>query len=411
MLESVHALLDRTEQSLKAQLAERNDILDTYLDSLDPQDRHDLQNELSSILGIPMRLSASQQRALLEDPRGQKPWLQDSLRTNLTTLHLRRLLLTLERRFNESWPLKAADLASQPWKEIRSQVLEQIQGTMERRKQRLLGTDGDIARDLAANEEHLTAALTDENERLRLVQLTTQGVRITFDPKSHRRQLTTAPRLTYVFSMAQQLEALPAQQVTEQVLAHLEEAQAVFQTIFGHAEWEHLRNQEVTLDKLAPNSKDILAEAVGKEHFELLESLPLDEISSEDQEPLVQALGELAQNRIYRQLLLATITQSWVEYLTRMEALRVSISMESYAQRDPLVQYKSQASTMFTELLSEVRQTVISKMYRFRPSLPAEYTTGLRSAASPQLEPALVGAGGARVNDPPNKTRKKRKRH
>jgi preprotein translocase subunit SecA len=100
-----------------------------------------------------------------------------------------------------------------------------------------------------------------------------------------------------------------------------------------------------------------------------------------------------------------------VEYLTRMEALRVSISMESYAQRDPLVQYKSQASTMFTELLSEVRQTVISKMYRYRPSLPPEYTTGLRSAASAQPEPAFVGAGGARASDPPDKSKKKRKRH
>jgi len=94
--------------------------------------------------------------------------------------------------------------------------------------------------------------------------------------------------------MAQRLEALPAQRVTEQVLAHLEEAQAVFQTIFGHAEWEHLRNQEVTLNKLAINSKDILAEAVGKERFEQLESLPLDEIPAEDQAPLVQALGKLA---------------------------------------------------------------------------------------------------------------------
>ena len=411
MLESVHALLDKTEQSFKAQLDERNDSLDAYLDSFDPQDQHDLQNELSSILGMPVRLSASQQRALLDDPWGQKPWLQDALRTNLITLYVRRLLLTLERRFNESWPLKAADLASQPWKEIRTQVLAQIQSTMERRKQRLLGSEGEIARDLEANQENLTAALTDENERLRLLQLTTQGMRITFDPKSHRKQLTTAPRLTYVFSMAQRLEALPAQRVTEQVLSHLEEAQAVFQTIFGHAEWEHLRNQEVTLNKLAVNSKDILAEEVGKERFEQLESLPLDEIPAEDQAPLVQALGKLAQNRIYRQLLLATITQSWVEYLTRMEALRVSISMESYAQRDPLVQYKSQASTMFTELLSEVRQTVISKMYRYRPSLPPEYTISLRSAASAQLEPALVGVGEARVNDPPDKSKKKRKRH
>jgi hypothetical protein len=66
---------------------------------------------------------------------------------------------------------------------------------------------------------------------------------------------------------------------------------------------------------------------------------------------------------------------------------------------------------MFTELLSEVRQTVISKMYRYRPSLPPEYTAGLRSAASAQPVPAFVAAGGARLNDPPDKTKKKRKRH
>jgi len=232
LLESVNSLLDKAEQSLKAQLAERSDTLDAYLESFDPEDKHDLQNELSALLGMPIRLAPSQQKALLSDPRGQKPWLQETLRTNLTLLQVRRLLLTLERRFNESWPVKAADLAAQPWKEIRSQILTQIQGTIERRKQRLLGPEGEIARDLAANQEHLSAALTDQNERLRLLQLTTQGMRVTFDPKSHRRQLTPALRLTYVYSLAQQLEQLTAQQVTEQVLTHLEEAQAVFQTIF-----------------------------------------------------------------------------------------------------------------------------------------------------------------------------------
>jgi len=187
-------------------------------------------------------------------------------------------------------------------------------------------------------------------------------------PKSHRRQLTPALRLTYVFSLAQQLEKLPAQQVSDEVLAHLEEAQAVFQTIFGHAEWEHLHNQEFTFGKLTGKPRDDLAVEVGPERFEALAGLPMDEIPAEDKADYVQALGKLSQNRIYRQLLLGTITESWVEYLTRMEALRVSISMESYAQRDPLVQYKSQASTMFTELLSEVRQTVIGRIFRVRPS-------------------------------------------
>ncbi len=45
--------------------------------------------------------------------------------------------------------------------------------------------------------------------------------------------------------------------------------------------------------------------------------------------------------------------------------------MESYAQRDPLVQYKRQASTMFSDLLSEVRLGVISRMFRYRPTKPA----------------------------------------
>src|SRR5665811_2311967 len=87
-------------------------------------------------------------------------------------------------------------------------------------------------------------------------------------------------------------------------------------------------------------------------------------------ERLIPLLGGRAQNRIYRQLLLETITDSWVEYLTKMEALRVSISMESYAQQDPLTKYKQKASTMFSELLSEVRQRVIGTIFRYRPVMP-----------------------------------------
>jgi len=39
-----------------------------------------------------------------------------------------------------------------------------------------------------------------------------------------------------------------------------------------------------------------------------------------------------------------------VEYLTQMEALRVSIGLEAYGQRDPLVQYKSKAFELFQTL-------------------------------------------------------------
>jgi preprotein translocase subunit SecA len=51
-----------------------------------------------------------------------------------------------------------------------------------------------------------------------------------------------------------------------------------------------------------------------------------------------------------------------------MEGLRVSIGMEAYAQRDPLVQYKSQASDAFKNLLDNIRMSVISQMFRARPN-------------------------------------------
>jgi len=125
------------------------------------------------------------------------------------------------------------------------------------------------------------------------------------------------------------------------------------------------------------------------------------------QDDILEVLGDKAQNRIYRDLLLGTITETWVEYLTRMEALRVSISMESYAQRDPLVQYKSQASTLFTEMLSEVRQTVISRMFRYRPTKIAEAQNAIAT-------PAPVKSGGATEPKPKaekTRSKKRRKRH
>jgi len=124
-------------------------------------------------------------------------------------------------------------------------------------------------------------------------------------------------------------------------------------------------------------------------------------------EDVREVLGDKAQNRIYRDLLLGTITETWVEYLTRMEALRVSISMESYAQRDPLVRYKSQASTLFTEMLSEVRQTVISRMFRYRPTKAAEAPNALATPApvkaADTAEPKAATATSSK--------KKRRKRH
>ncbi len=108
------------------------------------------------------------------------------------------------------------------------------------------------------------------------------------------------------------------------------------------------------------------------------------------------------QNDVNRELLLRVISDQWVDYLTRVEALRVSIGLEAYAQRDPLVQYKSRASEMFQTLLGDVRMGVISRLFTFR--MRREARVALDDEPAPE-----ESAPSAPEADETKK--KKRKRH
>jgi preprotein translocase subunit SecA len=90
----------------------------------------------------------------------------------------------------------------------------------------------------------------------------------------------------------------------------------------------------------------------------------------------------------------------WVDYLTRVEALRVSIGLEAYAQRDPLVQYKARASEMFQGLLEDIRGLVVGRLFAIqrRPNLEL-------------LEETAVDADETKPAAQEQSGKKKRKRH
>ena len=110
-----------------------------------------------------------------------------------------------------------------------------------------------------------------------------------------------------------------------------------------------------------------IAVALGDEATQAARAQPLSSLGPEQRDQVIDVLGRRALTEIYRQLLLSVITELWVDYLTQMEALRVSIGLEAYGQRDPLVQYKNKAFALFQELLGNMRLGVVSRMFTFRP--------------------------------------------
>jgi preprotein translocase subunit SecA len=90
-----------------------------------------------------------------------------------------------------------------------------------------------------------------------------------------------------------------------------------------------------------------------------------------------------------------------VDYLTRIEALRVAIGLEAYAQRDPLVQYKNKASIMFAQLVDDIRGLVISRVFAYQPR-PVEVTP---------VEVSNAPTAATQTTQTDQSKKKKRRRH
>jgi preprotein translocase subunit SecA len=71
------------------------------------------------------------------------------------------------------------------------------------------------------------------------------------------------------------------------------------------------------------------------------------------------ALGALE-----RYVVINAIDHHWQEHLTEMENLRQSVGLRSYGQKDPLVEYKSEAYTYFEELMNNVRLQICTGLFR-----------------------------------------------
>jgi preprotein translocase subunit SecA len=72
-----------------------------------------------------------------------------------------------------------------------------------------------------------------------------------------------------------------------------------------------------------------------------------EEGSAEMIDKKMAAFGEADIRNAIRIVTLQTIDQLWVDHLEAMEHLRSSVSLRSYGQRDPLVEYKKEGLQMF----------------------------------------------------------------
>ena len=398
---AAETLLDGAHQRLDDQLAERTEAVDTFFEGLGLEEGEEtrsprqLLDELQGIVHVPLRLTPDEQRLLRDEPRQVRTAVRKQVEAGVTGQAVVRLLGALERRLGESLDVSIEVLPLQYWDALSEQVLRALQDLLAKRQEHLLGegtgSASPIARDLENALAKTGTSLT-SGHLLSLLLMMPQGARASFDKKTHRRVMQRTTRLTYIYFAAQLLKNREPEQITEDVLKHLEAAQENMRRAWGAGEFSRLANARLT--ELDGRAQSAIRLTLDEETCRFLESAPLQSLDRAQALQVVDTLGRRSLSEMYRQLLLGVIGELWMDYLTQMEALRVSIGLEAYAQRDPLVQYKSKASELFQDLLSAMRFGVISRMFTYRPrdlsSVQSEYK---RVDAGPEDRSASLPEG------------------
>ena len=120
--------------------------------------------------------------------------------------------------------------------------------------------------------------------------------------------------------------------------------------------------QDLTVDQLAGLDADQLKSFLQEQ---LRNAYDIKEAEVEQLRPGLMRDAE-------KYFILQQIDTLWREHLQSMDALRESVGLRGYGQKDPLIEYKNEGYDMFLEMMINMRRNVIYTMFMFQPSSPSD---------------------------------------
>ena len=100
-----------------------------------------------------------------------------------------------------------------------------------------------------------------------------------------------------------------------------------------------------------------------------LEKIALDLYTQREKQ-----FGSELMRQVEQFVMLSVIDNLWMDHLDAIENLRQGIGLRGYAQRDPLVEYKNEAYTMFEQLMAAIDDSIVHRIYKIQlqqsPSVP-----------------------------------------
>ena len=176
-----------------------------------------------------------------------------------------------------------------------------------------------------------------------------------------------------------------------QIRKHLLEYDDVLneQRNFIYSERDRILQDEDLLERVIENTKEYVEEAwedadgdsekFAEDYQRIFATRPNEAIANDKaaiEEELERNLrdkeakvGKANLNLYIRFVYLRNIDRRWIDHLDALEDIRDAASLMSYAQKNPLVEYKNTASDAFDEMISSITEAVVRNINAVRISL------------------------------------------
>lgn len=172
---------------------------------------------------------------------------------------------------------------------------------------------------------------------------------------------------------AERRRVLEGLDLKEQVIQYAEKTMSEIVEAYVNPE---LPPEEWNLDKLLDKSKEfvyLLEDLQPKDiedmtvpemktflHEEVRKAYDLKESQVDQKQPGLMRQAE-------RFFILQQIDTLWREHLQAIDALRESVGLRGYGQKDPLIEYKQEGYEMFLEMMIDIRRNVVYSLFQFQP--------------------------------------------
>ena len=405
LVNQTRSFIQRSIASFNTQLDERLELLDIFMDNFEDygtRSPRELGDQLQELVRMKITLTQELVDDLFEHQGGVREALTDAIEQQLLSVFLSRMIMAVERRLNTRLALDIDALSKMDWERIEDAVVDALSRSVNERIEALSQPGSQVAYNIDNYLKHCSEVGI-QPDLAELLSNMAVGTQTGIDAASHQRVSRRVNLLTYIFLVAQALTGRLPDEIAEEILTHLEAVQKKLRFIWGKMELQRLSLQVERFVDLPADYRAGVAKYLATDAQTGLEQASLQALVERAQPEQVSAFGRQIQNVIYRHILLRAISDLWIEHLTQMEGLRVSIRMEAYAQRDPLVEYKSLSTDRFKDLMGAIRMGVIDKMFRLQPSLPQPPALEALPTTAEEVkkQPQVAAAAG----------KKKRKRH